>query len=153
MVASRTTLAAVVAVFCCLSAESARAMLVTGSVTSSTAANDYWPASRASDGSNAVQWVTESLSPTYYLGGGPVPVLTVDLGEDHRLAGFALWDYDLSHNGTIELSARFASDAEGPGGFGTSNTYNPLSTPIRICSTRPNRISPSASTSSLDTWR
>ena len=54
------------------------------------------------------------------------PVIILDLGEDTPLGEISVWGYAASNsNGLNEFSLRFATAAEGTGGFGTSIAYNP----------------------------
>jgi hypothetical protein len=115
-------------------AGTADATLITGSVTSTTAGTDYWPGPQASDGfaDSSHQWVTQS---TYDDGGSgayfarfPAPVLTIDLGADTTINGFALWNYSLTGNRITSASMRFATASEGIGHFGSSIIYNPTFT-------------------------
>ncbi len=121
----------------------ASATLITGAVTSSTAATDLYPASNASNGtylgtSNSDCWISAGFGNDYFTSGGPIPVLTIDLGSDVSYNGFSFWGYlferSLSNNGgecnsPSQMSMRFATAAEGTGGFGTSITYNPTFSP------------------------
>ena len=112
------------------------------SITSSTAATDFWSVNnliqgpgigfdanapfRRSDplGSNT-EWVTAQNNPDYF-GALPAPVLTIDLGADRLLSEISVWGYlDSNNNGASAFSLRFATAADGLGGFGTSITYTP----------------------------
>ena len=56
-------------------------------------------------------------------------MLTFDLGSDVTLSEISAWGYSSGNtNGVSEFSLRFATDAEGTGGFGTSVTFNPTYT-------------------------
>ena len=103
-------------------------ILVTGSVTSSTAATDYYPASQASDGNTGTSWVTDTFPGDYFNFASP-PVLTIDLGSDVTMTGAAFWNYSSIGNRLTEMSLRFATEAEGTAGFGTSILYNPTFNP------------------------
>jgi hypothetical protein len=113
------------------------------SVSASTAATDLWPASNLIQGpavgfSDAApydktsgdaegNWVTDACGfPCDYLGAFPAPVLTFDLGSDVLLTELSVWGYSASNsNGAKDISVRFATEAEGTAGFGTSVAYNP----------------------------
>ena len=72
-------------------------------------------------------WVTQACGfPCDYIETTDTPVLTIDLGQNQALAEINVWGYAASNaNGVKEFSLRFATDAEGPDGFGSSITYNP----------------------------
>lgn len=73
-------------------------------------------------------WVTDAFFPTYYAA-RPAPVITLDLGANVLLNEISTWGYAATNaNGVRDFSLRFATAAEGTGGFGTSITYNPLFT-------------------------
>ena len=56
----------------------------------------------------------------------PAPVFVFDLGADVELQEISVWGYsDTNGNGAKQFSLRFATEAEGTTGFGTSITYNP----------------------------
>ena len=56
----------------------------------------------------------------------PGPRLVFDLGKDVALSEISLWGYDNGNsNGARVFSLRFATEADGTGGFGTSITLNP----------------------------
>ncbi len=70
-------------------------------------------------------WVTDGFSPTYY-DARPAPVITLDLGQDRPLTEISTWGYAATNaNGVRDFSLRFATDADGVGGFGTSIGANP----------------------------
>lgn len=113
------------------------------SVESSTAANDLWPVANLIQGpgvgfSDAQPheklaggagglWVTNACGfPCDYIETTGQPVLTFDLGENVPLCEISIWGYAATNsNGLSEFSLRFASEADGPGGFGTSIEFNP----------------------------
>jgi hypothetical protein len=113
------------------------------SVTSSTAATDLWPVSNLIQGPGVGiaaapphdkilggadgNWVTAACGfPCDYIAVTGMPVLTFDLGVDVPLNEISIWGYASSNaNGLQEFNLRFATSAEGTGGFGTSITYNP----------------------------
>jgi len=113
------------------------------SIASSTADTDYWPVENLIQGSGAgfsdVQphqktdagptgnWVTDACGyPCDYLESFDAPVLTLDLGQDRSLNEINVWGYTSTNaNGIKEFKLRFATAADGPNGFGTSEKYNP----------------------------
>lgn len=112
-------------------------------ITSSTAATDLYPASRLIQGPGSgydaaephaalgdaagFLWVTDQFGyPSDYFDHFPPPVLTVDLGADCDLTEISLWNYSNSNrNGARDLTLRFATEADGVGGLGTSVDYQP----------------------------
>lgn len=119
--------------------------------TASTSATDLWPVSNLIQGPGvgidaAVphdkilggadgNWVTDACGfPCDYIAaeGFGTPVLTFDLGADVALSEISTWGYATTNsNGAKEFSLRFATDAEGSAGFGTSISYNPtFTTPL-----------------------
>jgi len=73
-------------------------------------------------------WVTAAPGgfPSDFIAVAGAPVLTFDLGENTVIDGIHTWGYSTSNaNGVQDFSLRFATDAEGTGGFGTSITFNP----------------------------
>ncbi len=114
------------------------------SVESSTAANDLWPVSnliqgpgqgfdaaqphsKTSDGANG-NWVTAACGfPCDYIETTGQPVLIFDLGQNVPLCEISVWGYSASNsNGLSEFSLRFATEGDGPAGFGTSIGFNPI---------------------------
>ena len=64
--------------------------------------------------------------PSDYIAVAGAPVLKFDLGSAVDLSTIHTWGYaDTNTNGVSSFSLRFATDAEGTGGFGTSITLNP----------------------------
>ncbi len=120
------------------------------SVESSTAATDLFPVSNLIQGPGVGfddvgphekliggptgNWVTAApggFPNDYLVNPGEPPVITVDLGEDQLLGEISFWGYDDTNaNGVSEFSLRFATDAEGTDGLGSSITYNPTFNPI-----------------------
>lgn len=117
------------------------------SVTSSTAADDFFPVINLIEGSgvgfDAAEphnqiivggpeslWVTAAYGfPRDYIELDGTPVITLDLGADVPLSSISTWGYsDGNANGVKEFKLRFATGAEGTAGFGTSITYNPTFT-------------------------
>ncbi len=79
---------------------------------------------------STLTWVTNApnggagdyFSPTP----NPSPRLVFDLGQDVWLGEISVWGYaDTNANGTKDFSLQFATEADGPGGFGTSISSNP----------------------------
>jgi len=114
------------------------------SATSSTGGSDLWPASNLIQGPGAGydaaephgqlgtgsthRWVTDAPGgfPSDYIAIAGPPVITFDLGANVSLSEISVWAYTATNsNGIAQFSLRFATAAEGPGGFSTSITYNP----------------------------
>lgn len=113
------------------------------SIRASTRANDLWSADHLIQGpgigfqatapfektasGSAGNWVTQACGfPCDYLATNSPPILTVDLGENQPLFEMDVWGYDSSNaNGASELRLRFATEADGPTGFGASIPYQP----------------------------
>jgi hypothetical protein len=115
------------------------------SISSSTQATDLFPANNLIQGpgvgfdaseshdktnSNSFvgNWVTDTPGglPADYIAVAGMPVLTIDLGLDRMLSEISVWGYVATNaNGISEFSLRFATEAEGLGGFGTSIGFNP----------------------------
>lgn len=79
-------------------------------------------------------WVTDAPGgyPSDYIAVAGAPILIIDLGADTDLAEVSVWGYAASNdNGVREFQLRFATEAEGEAGFGTSITYNPTFTTIK----------------------
>jgi hypothetical protein len=77
----------------------------------------------------AATWVTNNRNGAndYYNVGGTIPIVVFDLGSNVLLNEISTWGYaDTNTNGAKDFSLRFATSAEGTGGFGTSITYNPV---------------------------
>jgi hypothetical protein len=76
-------------------------------------------------------WVTSAPGgfPSNYIDVAGTPIIMVDLGQDTALNEISTWGYAADNaNGVSEFSLRFATDAEGPEGAGTSISYNPTFT-------------------------
>ena len=118
-------------------------------ITSSTEVTDLLPASNliqgvdvGYDGSEphdqlgglfTHRWATTAPGgfPADYFEVADSPVLTIDLGVDQILSEISVWGYTTANaNGVSEFSLRFATDAEGTSGFGTSILFNPVFNPI-----------------------
>lgn len=79
-------------------------------------------------GGGSFTWVTDAAFPTYY-DAHPAPVIRLDLGQDRALTEISTWGYAATNaNGVRDFSLRFATAADGPGGFGTSIAANPTYT-------------------------
>ena len=79
-------------------------------------------------GGSTHTWVTNAPngSGDYFANGVSDPVLTLDLGADRSLSEISTWGYANSNtNGGKNFTLRFATSAEGSGGFGSSITYSP----------------------------
>lgn len=117
-------------------------------ITSSTAADDLYPAGNLilgpGVGIDAAEphdkilggaegnWVTAAPGgfPADYIAVAGMPVFEIDLGLDVALNEISTWGYSSTNaNGVSEYSLRFATEADGPAGFGTSITANPSFTP------------------------
>ncbi|MBN1853143.1 MAG: hypothetical protein JW829_10485, partial [Pirellulales bacterium] len=78
--------------------------------------------------SGANTWVTNDPGgyPSDYIAVAGQPIIELDLGEDVNLEEISTWGYAASNtNGVSQFSLRFATEAEGPTGYGTSITFNP----------------------------
>lgn len=113
------------------------------SVTSSSAADDLFPAANLIEGPGVgyqaeapydrlgLTWVTAAPGgfPSDYIAVAGAPIITLDLGADVALSEISSWGYaDDNANGVSEFSLRFATEADGSAGFGTSISYNPTFT-------------------------
>lgn len=78
-------------------------------------------------------WVSSASAPDYFAA-GPVNVFIFDLGADTDLGSIHYWAYSngtgvpstSQNNSARTFSLRFATDADGTAGFGTTVTLNPL---------------------------
>ncbi len=73
-------------------------------------------------------WVTlaDCGFPGDYIECVGMPVIRLDLGQDVLLDEISVWGYaDTNSNGMKEFELRFATDSDGPEGYGTSVAYNP----------------------------
>ena len=114
------------------------------SVASSTSASDLFPAANLIQGPGVGfdaaapynrllggaegTWVTAAPGgfPSDFIAVAGAPVITLDLGADRALSEISAWGYsDTNANGVSQFSLRFASQADGPGGFGSTISYNP----------------------------
>ena len=83
------------------------------------------PHDQLGTGGGGFTWVTDAPGADYY-DFFPAPILWFDLGSDVALIEISTWGYaDSNTNGAKDFSLRFATDADGSAGFGTSITYNP----------------------------
>lgn len=111
------------------------------SISSNTFATDGSPASNLIQGpgvgfdANApydslgtdVPWYTQQpcFPCNYFTSGAIAPVvLTLNLGQNRLLSEISIWGYN-HPNGAKDFTLRFATAAEGTGGFSTSVVYNP----------------------------
>ncbi len=113
------------------------------SVTTSTT-GDLWPVSNLIQGPGvgiqndepfdkisggaAGNWVTGAPGgfPSDFIAVAGAPVLTFDMGADTVMTQVHTWGYSTSNaNGARDFSLRFATEADGLGGFGTSIAANP----------------------------
>jgi hypothetical protein len=111
---------------------------------SSTSADDLWAVSNLIQGPGtgyeeatpytrlaggaAGNWVTAAPGgfPSDFIEAAGKPILIFDLGQNVPLGEISLWGYAATNsNGLSEFSVRFATEAEGTPGFGTSIAYNP----------------------------
>ena len=78
-------------------------------------------------GGDAGNWVTDACGfPCSYIDVFGSPIINLDLGQNRRLDEISIWGYTTANaNGLKDFGLRFATDAEGPAGYGTSITYNP----------------------------
>lgn len=116
-------------------------------VTSSTADTDFYPVENLIQGPGVGfdaeppyeklvggeqgNWVTDAPGgfPADYIEVAGAPVLVFDLGKDVVLAEISVWGYTTTNaNGVKEFSLRFATEADGPEGFGNSIDANPIFT-------------------------
>jgi PEP-CTERM motif len=111
------------------------------SISSNTSATDGSPASNLIQGagvgfdanapydslSTNDPWYTRApcYPCNYFTSGGITPVLTLDLGQNRLLSEISIWGYFGHPNAAKDFTLRFATAAEGTGGFGTSVLYNP----------------------------
>ena len=88
-----------------------------------------WPHDQLGGGGTH-RWVTTACGfPCDYLGSNPPPVIVLDLGQNRTLNEIDVWGYTATNaNGASEFQLRFATEAEGNTGFGTSIAYNPTFT-------------------------
>ena len=83
------------------------------------------PHNQLGGGGGSFTWVTDAPGADYY-DFLPAPILWFDLGSDVTLSEISTWGYaDTNTNGAKDFSLRFATSAEGTGGFGATITYNP----------------------------
>lgn len=126
------------------SAAGASHVFVTPTAVTTTTTGDLWPVSNLIQGpgagfdaaaphaqlggGDAFLWVTGAPGgfPSDFIAVAGEPVLTFDLGADTDINGIHTWGYATTNaNGVKDFSLRFATDAEGTGGFGTSITLTP----------------------------
>lgn len=117
-------------------------------VTSDTAGTDFFAAANLIEGAgvgftaaephtqSGSTWVTNAPNGSAgdYFDPTPVPAprLVFDLGADTALSEISIWGYaDDNGNGANQVSLRFATAADGTGGFGTTVAYNPTFNPTQ----------------------
>jgi hypothetical protein len=124
---------------------SASHVLISPVSATTTTTGDLWPVSNlvqgpgvgfdANDPHNQLgsaggsRWVTAAPGgfPSDFIVAAGEPVLTFDLGSNTSINAIHTWGYSVSNaNGVKDFSLRFATDADGTGGFGTSITSNPI---------------------------
>ncbi len=79
-------------------------------------------------------WVTNDPGgyPSDYIAVAGEPILVFDMGADTLLAEISVWGYATSNdNGVKDFRLRFATEAEGEAGFGTSIAYSPAFTALK----------------------
>lgn len=101
-----------------------------GNVTDVNGALDIWGASQASDGDTSVasRWVTTEaggIGGDYYDDGGENPILDIDLGADSLINAVRAYGYhpDVTENSLTAFSIAFATEVDGPTGFGSATTF------------------------------
>ena len=107
--------------------------LIDGSGLASETGGHYWADSFSGNQAYEFSWVTNEVPgyPRKYDFAGEMPRLVMDLGSDIALDGIFLWGYSWGAfggpqaNSMQEFSLRFATDAEGSEGFGSSIGFNP----------------------------
>lgn len=62
----------------------------------------------ASSSGNA--WVTDAFFPDYYSGGGVIPVMTFELGDEFDLTDLVAWNYSIPGNAAREMMLLFLTD-------------------------------------------
>ncbi|HOD83213.1 MAG: F5/8 type C domain protein [Planctomycetes bacterium ADurb.Bin126] len=77
------------------------------------------------DGSAGTQWYSPAKGGDYFGNGGTPPVLVIDLGQEQSIDRFDFTNYSIAGNRTKGFSLRFATEAEGPAGFGGSIALAP----------------------------
>lgn len=124
---------------------SASHVLISPVSATTTTTGDLWPVSNlvqgpgsgfgAADphdriaGGAANLWVTGAPGgfPSDFIAVAGEPVLTFDLGGDSAINAIHTWGYSTTNaNGVKDFSLRFATAADGLGGFGTSISSNPM---------------------------
>ncbi len=59
--------------------------------------------------SGTTMWTTDAFFPNYYSGGGPVPVMTFDLGDKFDLTEVVAWNYSIPGNAARQITAEFST--------------------------------------------
>jgi hypothetical protein len=86
-----------------------------------------WPHDQLGAGASH-RWVTDAPGgyPSDYIEAAGAPIIILDLGQNRPLSEINIWGYTATNaNGTSEFKLRFATEAEGNAGFGSSIAYNP----------------------------
>ena len=90
--------------------------------------SEYYSVTNASDGDTTTLWVTLDPGgyPSDYYDYAPAPILVFDLGKDVVMDAVGYANYSIGNaNGVSQFSLRFATEADGPAGFGATVTSNP----------------------------
>ena len=100
----------------------ARGELITGYVTERTDTGDRKiKAAFISDGSVETSWYSAQSPDDYFESGATPPVFILDVGRDRTIDGTSFTNYyEQSSNRVTKFSLRFATDAEGMHGVGTT---------------------------------
>lgn len=77
------------------------------------------------DGNPGTQWYSVANGANYFGNGGAPPVVVIDLGREMPIDRFDFFNYSVTGNRTKDFSLRFATEAEGPAGFGQSIALAP----------------------------
>lgn len=140
----KTTFTALAAFFAATAFASAAHTFFTPVSVTTTSTGDLWPVSnliqgpgvgfdaaaphnRTASGAGGL-WVTAAPGgfPSDYIAVAGSPVLVFDLGGDTTINSIETWGYSTTNsNGVQDFSLRFATAADGIGGFGTSILDNP----------------------------
>ncbi|MFT5109719.1 MAG: MYXO-CTERM domain-containing protein [Pseudoalteromonas tetraodonis] len=137
-------LTSLAALFATASFAGASHNLITPIGVTTTSVGDLWPASNLIQGPGvgidaadphdktsagaAGNWVTAAPGgfPSDYIAVAGAPILTFDLGGDTLIDSIHTWGYATTNaNGVKDFSLRFATSADGLGGFGSSIIFNP----------------------------
>jgi hypothetical protein len=141
----KKTFATLALMFTSLAISNASHVFVSPVSATSTTSGDLWPVSNLVQGpgvgfdaaaphdrilgGSGGTWVTGAPGgfPSDFIAVAGAPVLVFDLGSDSPISAIHTWGYSVTNaNGVMDFSLRFATDADGLGGFGTSIAANPL---------------------------